>query len=399
MRQLARMGIGIALALACARAGTARADTFGGFSGVDKPYLVSPDRVCAPLAVSDGVASGAPVCDKAAGDVIAKLSIKAPAAERGAKATFSASASGRTLTVASKTGGTIVRWEAPDPIARVVEVYASQYGDRVAVAYASRRAGREVVDVVAFELVGATKPQVGAGSGAGSGAGGDPRTAPPTPPGTSAPDDPALAKAIDAARKAGKGKARAAWQAVRALDADASEARYRLAALAVAAKQPADALAELGALASSGRADAIEWLVEARFDPAFAALRGDAKFRAAVGLDRKARTAYERLMGFGGQWLQNGTSCDKAEIHLTVQRDRVFKLRVKTSCQGATTDGTFKGTWRLDGDKIVLVVPTKGKAVTAADESPCQFEQHGDEDGLRCVFDRDLDFFVLPTRR
>ncbi|MBA2544351.1 MAG: hypothetical protein H0V17_32210, partial [Deltaproteobacteria bacterium] len=38
----------------------AAADTFGGFSGVDKPYLVNSDRVCTPVRVEGGTAKGAP---------------------------------------------------------------------------------------------------------------------------------------------------------------------------------------------------------------------------------------------------------------------------------------------------------------------------------------------------
>src|SRR5206468_6772547 len=112
------------------------------------------------------------------------------------------------------------------------------------------------------------------------------------------------------------------------------------------AKHPADAIAALERLATSSKADAIEWRVEARFDKAFAGLRADPKFRAAVGLDHKASTPYERFMGFGGQWEQTGTSCDKPEVRLVAQRDRTVRLRIKTVCEGQVFDTPFKGTWR-----------------------------------------------------
>src|SRR5262249_50628536 len=101
-------------------AAPAAADTFGGFSGVDRPYLVNQDRVCQPIDVKDGVASGAPACDKAAADAIANLSIKAPLAQRGSKAVFAASASGKTLTVTNQAGAAVVTWSAPDPIGKIV---------------------------------------------------------------------------------------------------------------------------------------------------------------------------------------------------------------------------------------------------------------------------------------
>jgi hypothetical protein len=380
-------------------AGTAGADKFGGFSGVDRPYLVNQDRVCTPLKVADGAASGAPACTQAAADVVARLSIKDPIPQAGPKATFAATASGRTLTVTRKASGTeVVTWSAADPIGKVVEVYASQYQDRVAVAYTTRRLGKEVTDVIAFDL--------------GQGAGGQP-TAPVDPPGKdptgtaptaptapTPPADPKIAAAVAAARKAPAGaRALAAWKAVLAQDGTHPEALFRVAAAQVAAKQTADALATLGVLGGAPRPDAIEWLVEARFDPAFASVRSDAKFRAAVGLDRKPTSMYERMMGFGGQWEQSGTACDKAEVRLTALRDRTFKLRVKTACQGSTFEMPFKGTWRVEGGNVVLTLPNKHKAITAADETVCNFEPVGDEEGLKCTIGRDLEFVVLPVRR
>lgn len=365
----------------------AAADTFGGFSGVDRPYLVNQDRVCGPLVVKDGVATGAPACEQAAADVVAKLSIKAPVVQRGLKATFVAKASGKTLTVTSSTGDVVATWDSVDPIGKIVEVYTSQYEDRVAVAYTVRSLGKEVTDVVAFELVkttGKTDPTAPATT---------PTTAPPTT--TAPPDDPAVTKALAAARKAPSAKA---WNAVLAVDAAQSEARYRLAALA-AAKQPGAALAALDALAKSPRPDAIEWLVDARFDPAFATLRADAKFRAAVGLDRKPTATYERVMGFGGQFEQTGTCGEKPEVRLVLARDRSFKLAVKMMCEGHGFETAFKGTWRLDGDGIVLTVPTKGQKPSPKDDAPCKLEHAGDEDALHCVVGRDLDFVVLPARR
>lgn len=386
-------------------AAPAAADTFGGFSGVDRPYLVNQDKVCEPLPVTSGAAAGAPRCEKVGADVVAKLSIKSPIVQRGPKATFTASASGRTLTVARIAGGqvgsTVVTWSTTDPIGRIVEVYASQYGDRVAVAYTTRRLGREVTDVIAFEL-GRTTATAGddpATVSADVSAKPSTTTSTPTDATDAAPKDPAVAKAVAAARKAPKKKQLAAWNAVLAADPAHSEALYQVAALQLGAKKQADALATLGRLAASTRADAIEWLVEARFDKSFASLRGVPAFREKVGLDRKAATPYERLMGFGGQWEQTGTACDKPEVRLTATRDRVVRIRVRTKCNGVGYDLPFKGTWRLDGDQVILTLPTKGKQVTAEDQAPCQFQSAGDEDALHCTLGGDLEFVVLPTRR
>jgi hypothetical protein len=186
---------------------------------------------------------------------------------------------------------------------------------------------------------------------------------------------------------------------VLALDGAHAEALFRRAAAQIDGKHAAEALASLAQLAGSDRADAIEWLVEARFDPAFAPLRADPKFRAAVGLDRKPATTYERLMGFGGQWEQSGTSCDRPEVRFIATRDRNFKLHVKTACEGSVYDSSFKGTWRASGERIVLQLPTKGRQTGAVDEATCGFESQGDEEGLRCALGHDIDFLVLPTRR
>jgi hypothetical protein len=204
---------------------------------------------------------------------------------------------------------------------------------------------------------------------------------------------------ITTAKKAPKAKALAAWKAVLVRDAGNAEALYRVAAFQAGSKQTADALATLTTLANSSASDAIEWAVEARFDAAFAALRADKKFRDAVGLDRPPATAYEKLMGFGGQWEQTGTSCDKAEVRMTVTRDRVVRIRIKAACQGSVTDLPFKGTWKIDGDAVVLSLPTPGQKAAAKDEAPCTFERVGDEHALRCVLGHDLEFVVLPTRR
>jgi hypothetical protein len=369
-----------ALVLLVVATSPAYADTFGGFSGVDRPYLVTPDRVCQPLTVASGVATGTPKCEKAATDAIAHLDIKPPA-----PAQLKARASGKKLEVVDKAGDVVVTWEAPDPISKVDDVFTTKYEDRVAVAYTTRRLGKEVTAIVAFELVKTTGRTEAA----------QPTAQQPTAPPPTAPqpaEDPKVTKAVESARKI---KSKAAWTAVLALDPEQSEAQYRLAQLAGKRGMP-----ELEKLAKSKRPDAIEWLVEARFDPAFAALRADTAFRNAVGLDRKPATLYEHVMGFGGQWEQTGTSCDKAQVDMTFRQDRSFKLRVKTTCEGQQFDVPFKGTWRIDGQGILLVLPPhKGQAATQKDEAPCTLEKSGDEDALHCDLGRDLEFTVLPTRR
>ena len=395
MRSASRAAFRAGFAALFVLGGTAAADTFGGFSTIDAPYLVNQDRLCAPLEVVNGQATGSPKCDKAAADDIAKATIKPGVVQSGAKATYAASAAGSTLTI-TKDGSPAVVWKSPDPIGKVGDVFASPHEDRVAVTYTTRALGKETASVIAFTIVKTTGRDPNATSKS-------PGATAPTviaPPGATVKDDPAVTKAVEAARKADKKKALAAWQAVQALDADHSEARYRIAVIEAGAKHAQEATAELSQLAKSTRGDAVEWLVEARFDPAFSSIRADAGYRKAVGLDRPAATAYERVMGFGGQWEQTATSCDAPEIRLVMKRDRSVKLNVKSSCNGQVYDIPFKGTWRLDdADHITLIMPTKGQAATAKDEAPCSLKKHGEEDQLHCVVGKDLEFDVLPTRR
>ena len=377
----------------------AMAESFAGFSGVDTPYLIDANRVCQPLVVKDGAASGNPRCEQAGADVVAKLSIKPPRVQRGDKAAFTATVSGATLTITRADGDIAVTWTAPDPIDHVVDVYASELGDRVAVAYNVRRLGREVTAIVAFVLpkeTAASSSPVGQSPPGSTSGTPTQATAVPTAAG---PDDPRIAKAVGKAHRAGRAHQLADWQAVLALDAQHGEALYRIAAIEAQARHKDKALAALGELAKSTRPDAVEWRVEARFDKAFAQLRADPAFRTDVGLDRPPGTMYERVMGFGGQWEQTGTSCDKAEVHLQMRRDRTFQLEVKTSCEGQVYDTPFHGTWKIAGNQVVLVVPTAGEKLTANDAAPCTFEKVGDEDALHCSLGRDLEFQVLPARR
>jgi hypothetical protein len=371
--------------------GLAAADTFGGFSATDRSYLVNQDKVCAPLAVTAQVATGLPRCEKAAADRLAQLGFKAGAEQRGPKATFAATASGRSLVVTRAGGGEVVRWESMDPVSKIVEVYAD-HEDRVAVLYQVRRLGRDMTDVVAFELRGSKAASPANPTSPASPTDGKPTATAPV----AAPEDPAVTKAVAAARKA-KGKAApSAWQAVLARSPQHAEALFRRAALALVAKDKAGALAALAALAASTQADAVEWRVAARFDPAFASLRADAAFRRAVGLDRPSADPYEKAMGTGGVWEQSGTSCDSPTVAMTFSRDRKFRLTVKSVCEGMVSNAKFAGTWRVDGAGLALVLPNRG----AADEVVrCTFEPAADEEALRCPLDEDLQIRVLPARR
>lgn len=381
-------------------AGAAQADSFGGVAGNEKVYVVGRDKICAPVVVSGGKATGAPTCRTAPTEEIAGLSLKSPAPERGSSAEVKAAARGSTLTVSGKDGAALVAWTSFDPILSVVDVWRSTYGRLVMVEYTVRRGGRELHEVIGFDLgVGgkgpSTGPEPGGPTGPVSPVGPTgPVTEPPELPG--APADPAREKLAVKARKA-KGKAAiAAWAKVLALDPDNAEAIYRTAAAHASTKQGPAALDELELLTRSPRGDAPEWLVEARGDKAFKAMLGEPRFRAAVGLDRKAGSVYERIMGLGGVWEQSLVPCEKPEIVVTFGRDRVARLTLRTACEGQREKGAYKGTWAVTKGTIELRLPKPGGG---HDIAPCRLELVADEDQLTCQLDEDLELVARPVRR
>ena len=388
MKQRASVIVSVVLGLG---ASVAAADTFGGMSGNEKVYLSGRDKICQPLTVTAAAARGLPTCKAAATDEIAALSVKTPSPERGSKAELSAAAKGRTITVSDKGGAVVVAWDAPDPVASVVDVWRSTYGKIVVVEYTVRRAGREVHELIGFDLGaggkgGAVTMPTEPGPGTGTG------TDAPAPVKT----DPAVDKAAAKARKTSGKAALTAWQQVLGLDADHAEASYRLAVALAQTKRTDAAVAQLGKLAASTRPDAIEWLVEARFDKSFAKLLANPQFRTAVGLDRDAATPYERLMGFGGQWEQSLVPCDRPEIKLTFGRDRAFRLDFRSTCSGQREGFRLKGTWAMRGDTLELRLTNPDGGVDAA---PCRFTRDANEDTLACQVDRDLTFEGRPVRR
>jgi hypothetical protein len=393
----------VAVAVAATTA-AARADSFGGIAANEKRYLVGAARICEPLTVTAGVARGLPSCAAAPADQVAALATRLPSAERGSKARLTATAKGRVVTVTAPGGAVVVTWQSPDPVASIVDLWLSPTERIIAVEYVVRRGGRELADVVAFDR--------------GYRRGASPTDPPPTdppptdppptdpPPTAPPPTDPPptdpnrvspdLARVVAAARKA-KGKtALKGWQIVLSIDADHPEAHYRLAALAATGKRAADAIAALERLAASKRPDAVEWLVEARFDRAFAKLVSDPRFRAAVRLDLPPATVYERLMGLGGAWEQGLMPCDRPEIKLTLKRDRSLALVVRTACQGMRDKVSFRGTWAPTATGLELRLPALDGGHDAA---PCRLARDGDEDALTCAVDADLTFTALPSRR
>ncbi len=375
-----------------ATAGLARADSFGGVAGNEKSYLVGRDKVCTPIAVTAAAARGLPACRTAGTDEVATLSLKTPSPERGGEAEVRAAAKGNTLTITRKDGTVAVTWSSLDPIASIVDVWRSTYGRIVVVEYTVRRAGREVHEVVGFDLGVGGKPATDGTTKATPPIDLTPTTDPTPAP---APVDPAVTRAADKARKASGKAAIAAWTKVLALDPEHPEAHFRIA-VAHAARSPASALAALDKLAASKRPEAAEWLIEARFDRAFLKLVSDARFRTVTGLDRAPTTPYERLMGMGGQWEQSLIPCDRPEMTLTLRRARTFRIDLSSVCSGMRERLSWNGTWTQSGEAVELRLKKPGGGFDAA---PCMLSRDKDEDVITCYLDADLAFEARPVRR
>jgi hypothetical protein len=371
----------------------AAADTFGGFGGREDGYLVGKDRLCTPLAVDQGIAKGSPSCQKSSDDQIAQFDIKTPKAVTGMDASYTASAKSRTLTVTARDAETpTVTWESVDAISKVNALYLSTYGNVVAVEYTTRRGGKEVTDVVAFDLHGQSKTGTDSTTT-------DPVTTIPTGIDEPPPMTKAMTKVLKAARKTVKGNAKKsikAWGKVLALDPDSSEGRLGLAIAQARAKKLEDALVTLEALAASTRIDATEYLMLARFDKAFAKLRADERYRAATGLDKPYGTFYERLMGSGGTWEQAGTACDTPDVAFVLKQDRTFTLKISGNCSGDRYSYKFKGQWKPAEPVLTLIFANKGRADESFD---CAISRDSDEDAISCTIDQDLSFVVRPVRR
>jgi len=122
----------------------------------------------------------------------------------------------------------------------------------------------------------------------------------------------------------------------------------------------------------------------------------DPAFRATVGLDRPATTAYERLMGLGGQWEQSVIPCDRPEMKLAVRRDRTFRLELRSVCSGMRERLSWTGRWSQQDQAVELQLKKPGGGF---DSAPCLLSRDGDEEVLTCHLDADLAFEARPVRR
>ena len=413
------VSIGAALVVAHPRA---QAESFGGFSSDQTRYLVDRDQICSPLRISEAPSDQIPSCQRADAQRVAAFGFRRGIKQQGSQASYAAVSRNTLLTIRALPGTgriaqIVVTWRATDPISRVTGLYLSQGGKLIAAEYESRFGGRVRTRVVGFVL-DAADPRPADRSSPPNASPGD-HPAGDTPGNRAGPSNragqaaPALSKELERAlerarRLSQNGKSKAAMAAYRrVLDEDPghSEARYGVAYNLARQRKFKQAVAELRTLADSTRTDAIIWLIEARFDRIFTRLRGDQEFRRVTGLNRgpshKARTLYERLVGFTRTWEQAEVKCEQAQINVGFTRlERKFTLRVTSRCGGYKDVTRLRGTWTIKGaDQLDLTLPNK----RGPDETiSCLMQictDGSNEDCLVCGVDSDLSFTARPVRR
>jgi hypothetical protein len=388
----------------------AHAGTFGGFSADESSFLRASDQICTPLPAPSGK-GGEIRCRTAAVDEIAAHKFRRGTVQNGQSATYRADIKGGDAlrVFAVESGKCRAAWSSLDPISRISGIYLSTGGRLLAIEFETRAGGRLREAVIAFVLPAPV----------------DARRDPPAPdskepPAPDSKDPPpplqpvaavdskaveaGLAKARKLAKKRNHKRTLSAFLDVIALDPSQSEAMYGVAVVMMKMKNPGGAISTLGKLAASIHPEAVVWMVEARTDKVFAKLRADKGFRRAVGLDHdgsRTRTAYERLVGYGGHWEQPGVSCDAPKINLKLQR-RVgrFTLRLVSKCQGMSETTRLDGRWVAGGtDKLSLTFPN----VEGSDEvMVCQLSTCTDgsgEDCLDCAPGTDMEMQLRLVRR
>lgn len=399
----------MALAVALGLPAVASAGVFGGF-GKSGTYLRGTDQVCRAVEGARDV----PRCKKISAAEVAKRRFASGARQRGAGAEVDARASGSRIEIVPAGGGEpLATWDAGSAV-KVSAVYLSAKKDAVAVEYVTRFGGRSIEDVVVLELGDALRARAGAAA-ASVATGERAAGAPPAPPAPAEPEEtPAVAAALQKTRRAAAKKRwdRVARFAGEALAGDEShpEARFWLAAAKAARKDGAGATALLADIAASKRKWAIAWLVEARLHPAFRGLRADPGFRRAVGLaadPKRPPGAYERLVGYGGEWEQPAIPCEQARANLSLHTEpskgeagQRFELVIRSRCRGTRETTRLDGTWRAAGtDVLELRFPNQQGP---AEGLQCSLEACADssgEDCLRCRPDPQLELLFRIVRR
>ena len=383
---------------------SALAGVFGGFADDGTAYLRGRDQICEP--VTDG--SSLPKCEQASASKVAARHFRRGAKQSGSRAVVSAKSHGSRIEVWADGDKPELTWSSTSAVSEIVAVYLHEKHGLVAVEYRTRLGGRTLDDVVVFRVDSVkTRGKVG-GGGTGTMSSGGKTDSPSDVAAPMPKDDAAMVKAIAAGRKLARRRKHAAaiaqYESAAAVAPDHPEPHYQMALSYAGLKDDKKAIAHLEKVRDSKHPRAAEWMIDARFAREFKKLRADNAFRRAVGLDssvKREKSAYERVVGLGGQWEQAAIQCEDPQVNLDLDRkNRKFKLVIKSKCAGGTDVTRLGGTWNVRGKaKLLLTFPNQG---SDADALTCQVELCRDssgEDCIRCQPEPDLEFLLRVVRR
>lgn len=387
-------------ALLLALPAVASAGVFGGFSKGDT-YKKGADNLCTASLVKDAT----PTCKTSSVAELAKTTFSMGTKQRGQSSVVTVEKKGTTLQVAmAESGKTLATWNAGQVIGGIGNVFLAPDNAWVAIEYQTRVAGRAVEDVVVLPLeLPNSKPIVTKNNAIPVTAAGEAEDKKNSNP----PEfRKALAKAALYARsRRNYDRAEAALQRALTLVPGHPEALFELAVLHHKRKDVSATIAALADLAKSKHHEMVRWRVDARFDVRFKALRGNADFRNAVGITRKAGetpSLYERLVALGGRWEQEAIPCEEPQVNLTLRRDQKqrFDLVFRSKCQGSAETTRLDGTWVHKGSvDLALTFPNME---SEDDNLTCRVELCTDDSGedcVRCQLDPETEFLLRTVRR
>ncbi len=392
---------------------SAIAGRFAGFSSDRTVYVSGTDQICKPIpTISPPIATKVPTdksapsnatttravpdCKTGTVQQIAKLRLRRPPQQTASTSQYQVASLGTLLTIRDRVSNALhVSWQSTDPIKRIHAIFVD--AQTIAIEYETSFAGRITIQTVAFVLTALPKKV-------------DAAVIPNLAPAGQALS-PAAEKALRIARtwtqKRNHRRARKSYEAVLAIAPHSSEAIFGIARHAAAMGQKVVAIAALNQLAAQNTAQSIEWLIEARTNPAFRRIRGEPAFRKAVRLDvpTNRQTAYERLVGLGGKWEQSGVACEQADVSLHLKgRLHTFVMKIRSRCRGQSFTTKLKGSWQTSSQsqkapsQLQLTFPNEKRE---SEQLLCQLSACPDqrEDCLRCDIDRDLSVQLRPVRR
>ena len=349
------------------------AEPFAGFSTKNHRYLHGADRICDPVLIPrrGAAVDAAPRCKRESKPTVLQQKFRIPELLHKSEQPITVQVRGTVLQARDRASSHILfSWTSGEPVRAVRGTFVSPDRRMVAVEYVVGVGAQRSVRCVGFLL--------------------------PLQPSES------LKKARRFARNGQSRRALRAYQQTLRDKPNFPEGLFGVAVQAANLRQKEQALRSLEALAKLPGEEGILWLLEARNERAFTGLRMNVRFRNALRLDvpAKQRTVYERLLGDGGHWEQQGTPCERAGVNLNLTvRPATFRLKIHVRCQTDRFTSKHQGRWTAKGSTLQLLFPNDH---AREERVSCKIKMCSDpieEDCLLCTIDKDLSALLRTVRR